>query len=71
MLQTSQLAVEFIQPDQAAERLLGRENEVMKTEHCTNIMTENVSSMTTAFKNTGILTGDSLGVKKEPGSRGN
>lgn len=54
IIQTSQSAVEFILPDQAAERLLGKENEVKKTENFTNVMTENVSSMTTAFKSTGI-----------------
>lgn len=70
MLETSQSAVEFIRPDQAAERLLRRENEVTKTEHCTNIMTKNVSSMTTAFKNTGIVSGDNLGVKGSQGVGG-
>lgn len=42
----------------------------MKTEHYTNIMTENVSSMTTVFKNTGILSGDNLGVKRSQGVGG-
>lgn len=67
IIQTSQSAVEFIQPDQAAEKLLGKKNEVKKTENFTNVMTENVSSMTTAFKSTGIWSGDNLGVQRSQG----
>lgn len=70
MIQTSQLAVELIQPHQAAERLWGKENEVKKTENFTNVMTENISSMTTAFKNTGTWSGDNLGVQRSQGVGG-